>query len=277
MAAGLRLASLFGTDEGEGGFAVHHLWASTEPPGFVRVWAPVARDVPRFPSIAAKYPVANWFEREVMDYFGLVPEGHPNRSRVALHDDWPEDVWPLRKDFDDRQVVPRVAGQARPVSAGDGRGRVPGPGRTGPRGRHRAGSLPVRRGGGADPLPASPAVLHPQGHREALRAAALAARPLPRGIDLRRHGGGARPGLRARDRAPRRGRAAARGRDTCASSSSSSSGVYNHVADIGGHRHRRGLHGPRGRAQILREGLVTHAGAPVRAHARCAAPSPSGA
>ncbi len=45
---------------------------------------------PSYPSIAAKYPVANWFEREVMDFFGLIPDGHPNPTRVALHDDWPE-------------------------------------------------------------------------------------------------------------------------------------------------------------------------------------------
>jgi Ni,Fe-hydrogenase III large subunit/Ni,Fe-hydrogenase III component G len=123
MAAGLRLASLFGTDEGlRRGFAVHHLWAATEPPGFVRIWAPVARETPRFPSIAAKYPVANWFEREVMDYFGLTPEGHPNQSRVALHDDWPENVWPLRKDFDDRHLVPRVGGQSRPYRPVTGEG-----------------------------------------------------------------------------------------------------------------------------------------------------------
>ncbi|PYQ55107.1 MAG: hydrogenase large subunit [Acidobacteria bacterium] len=122
-AAGLRLASLFGTDDGPAsGFAVHHLWAATEPPGFVRVWAPVAREAPRFPSIAAKHPVANWFEREVMDYFGLMPEGHPNQSRVALHDDWPANVWPLRKDFDDRQVVPRVEVQSRPYRPVTGEG-----------------------------------------------------------------------------------------------------------------------------------------------------------
>ena len=51
---------------------------------------------PSYPSIAAKHPVANWFEREVMDFFGLVPEGHPNPTRGSLHDDWPDGAWPLR-------------------------------------------------------------------------------------------------------------------------------------------------------------------------------------
>lgn len=128
-AAGLRLASLFATDEGPArGFAVHHLWASAEPPGFVRVWAPVAREARHFPSIAAKHPVANWFEREVMDYFGLVPEGHPNLFRVALHDDWPEGFWALRKTFADEQTVPREPGHNphpfRPVT-GEGVFQIP--------------------------------------------------------------------------------------------------------------------------------------------------------
>jgi Ni,Fe-hydrogenase III large subunit/Ni,Fe-hydrogenase III component G len=122
-AKGLRLASLFGTDERPArGFAVHQLWASAEPPGFVRLSAPVASGNPSFPSIAARHPAANWFEREVMDYFGLVPEGHPNRNRVALHDDWPDGAWALRKDFDERQVVPRIGGQFRPYRPVTGEG-----------------------------------------------------------------------------------------------------------------------------------------------------------
>ena len=40
----------------------------------------------------------NWQEREIQDWFGLEPVGHPNPRRVALHDHWP-DVHPLRKNF----------------------------------------------------------------------------------------------------------------------------------------------------------------------------------
>jgi Ni,Fe-hydrogenase III large subunit/Ni,Fe-hydrogenase III component G len=122
-AAGLRLASLFGTDEGPAqGFAVHHVWASADPPGLVRLWAPIGREAPRFPSIAARHPVANWFEREIMDYLGPLPEGHPNQNRVALHDDWPEGEWALRRDFDERRPVARVGGQFRPYRPVTGEG-----------------------------------------------------------------------------------------------------------------------------------------------------------
>ena len=121
--AGLRLATLFATDDGPGrGFAVHQVWATAEPPGFVRIWAAVGQDGPRFPSISAKHPVANWFEREVMDYFGLVPEGHPNPFPVALHEDWPDGVCALRKEFAAEQTVPRAPGNLHPFRPVTGEG-----------------------------------------------------------------------------------------------------------------------------------------------------------
>jgi Ni,Fe-hydrogenase III large subunit len=57
-----------------------------------------------------------------MDFFGLVPEGHPNPSRVALHDDWPEGAWALRRDFADTQPVPRAAGDHHPFRPVTGEG-----------------------------------------------------------------------------------------------------------------------------------------------------------
>jgi Ni,Fe-hydrogenase III large subunit/Ni,Fe-hydrogenase III component G len=119
-----RLTSLFATDERRttGRFVVHHVWSLARLRSFLRVSASVDPAKPSYPSIAAKYPAANWFEREVMDLFGLVPEGHPNPSRVALHDDWPDGAWALRKDFPDDRVVPRVAGELHPFRPVTGEG-----------------------------------------------------------------------------------------------------------------------------------------------------------
>ena len=52
----------------------------------------------------------NWQEREIQDWFGLKPVGHPNPRRVALHDNWP-DVHPLRKDFPLETVLPPFEGE----------------------------------------------------------------------------------------------------------------------------------------------------------------------
>lgn len=121
---GGRLVTLFATDERErtNRFIVHHVWSLPGSHMFLRVIAPIDPDDPSFPSIAAKYPAANWFEREVMDMFGLVPRDHPNPARVALHDDWPDGAWALRKDFADDARVPRVMGDFHPFRPVTGEG-----------------------------------------------------------------------------------------------------------------------------------------------------------
>jgi Ni,Fe-hydrogenase III large subunit len=44
----------------------------------------------------------------VQDMFGLTATGHPDPRRLVMHDDWPDGVFPLRKDFDPGVPVPRV-------------------------------------------------------------------------------------------------------------------------------------------------------------------------
>jgi Ni,Fe-hydrogenase III large subunit/Ni,Fe-hydrogenase III component G len=119
-----RLISLFATDERRerGRFGVHHIWSLPGAGVFLRVSAAVDPGRPSFPSIARSHPAANWFEREVMDFFGLTPEGHPNPTRVALHDDWPDGAWALRKDFAGQSPVDRVAGRFHPFRPVTGEG-----------------------------------------------------------------------------------------------------------------------------------------------------------
>jgi Ni,Fe-hydrogenase III large subunit/Ni,Fe-hydrogenase III component G len=119
-----RLMSLFASDErhATGRFLLHHLWSLPSLRTFLRVTAPIDPAAPSYPSIAAKYPAANWFEREIADVFGLTPEGHPNPTRVALHDDWPDGAWALRKDFPDNSAVPRVPSDFHPFRPVTGEG-----------------------------------------------------------------------------------------------------------------------------------------------------------
>ena len=121
---GGRLLTLFGTDDRltTGQFFLHHVWSLSAPRAFLRISGSVDPGCPSFPSIAALHPVANWFEREVMDFFGLIPEGHPNPQRVALHADWPEGAWALRKDFPSDGTVPRVTGDFHPFRPVTGEG-----------------------------------------------------------------------------------------------------------------------------------------------------------
>jgi Ni,Fe-hydrogenase III large subunit/Ni,Fe-hydrogenase III component G len=52
------------------------------------------------PSISQIIHAADWHEREARDLFGLEFEGHPRLANFVLHEEWPDGVNPLRKDFD---------------------------------------------------------------------------------------------------------------------------------------------------------------------------------
>jgi NADH-quinone oxidoreductase subunit C len=53
--------------------------------------------LPTVPSLVEIFPVANWFEREAFDLFGIVFEGHPDLRRILT--DYGFVGHPFRKDF----------------------------------------------------------------------------------------------------------------------------------------------------------------------------------
>jgi len=58
----------------------------------------VSKENAKIESVTDLIPGANFHEREVSDLFGITFEGHPNPKRLILPEDWPENVFPLRKD-----------------------------------------------------------------------------------------------------------------------------------------------------------------------------------
>ena len=53
---------------------------------------------PSVDSLANLLPAAQWIEREIHDVLGIEFRGHPDMRRLILADDWPEGVYPLRKE-----------------------------------------------------------------------------------------------------------------------------------------------------------------------------------
>ena len=63
----------------------------------VKVTAP-DRESPMLHSVVDLWPVANFQEREVYDFYGIIFIGHPDMRRMFLRNDWVG--YPLRKDYD---------------------------------------------------------------------------------------------------------------------------------------------------------------------------------
>jgi Ni,Fe-hydrogenase III large subunit/Ni,Fe-hydrogenase III component G len=118
-----RLASVFADDAraSDHVFHLYYVYALDAAHGFIILRVPVSPDQPEFTSLTNAIHGVNWQEREIQDLFGLKLVGHPNPRRCALHDDWPE-VYPLRKDFDLRTVLPPFQGERHKFREVEGEG-----------------------------------------------------------------------------------------------------------------------------------------------------------
>jgi formate hydrogenlyase subunit 5 len=103
------LSVLFGNDERTlcGNYALYYVLSMEKD---VKCWITVRTEVDpnslEFPSVTPRVPAAVWGEREVRDMYGLRPVGLPDERRLVLPDDWPDDLYPLRKDAMDYRQRP---------------------------------------------------------------------------------------------------------------------------------------------------------------------------
>lgn len=63
-----------------------------------------------FPSITRDIHEASGYERKIKTFFGLQPVGHPNPRQILLHENWPNGLYPLRKDFRWQERPPKARG-----------------------------------------------------------------------------------------------------------------------------------------------------------------------
>ena len=63
----------------------------------LRLKVPVSESDLSVVTLSGLWPIANWFEREVWDMFGIKFEGHPNLKRILMYEEFVGH--PLRKDY----------------------------------------------------------------------------------------------------------------------------------------------------------------------------------
>lgn len=103
------LPVLFGNDERSlnGHFAIYYALSMEEGEKcWIVVKALVDPIRAEFPSVTPLVPAAVWGEREIRDMYGLTPVGIPDARRLVLPDDWPDELYPLRKDTMDYRQRP---------------------------------------------------------------------------------------------------------------------------------------------------------------------------
>lgn len=95
------LRLMFATDERSisGSFKVHTVFSIPGMDRFFIMVLSLQEDDPSFPCLTVDIPAAHWYEREIRDLFGLVPQGHPDLRRLLFHESFPANSYPLRKDW----------------------------------------------------------------------------------------------------------------------------------------------------------------------------------
>jgi len=81
----------------------------------------VPYDEPTFPTLTNLYVPAYRFERQIRCLMGIAPVGHPDSRPWIKFEDWPANVWPLRKSFNPQTSMTRISGEyhfARTVGEG---------------------------------------------------------------------------------------------------------------------------------------------------------------
>jgi formate hydrogenlyase subunit 5 len=89
------LSALTGVDLGKTIELMYHIRIRGT---IVTISTEVPKEDAKIKSITDLIPGSNFHEREVADLFGVTFEGHPNPKRLILAEDWPKNLFPLRKD-----------------------------------------------------------------------------------------------------------------------------------------------------------------------------------
>ena len=91
---------------------VYHLFSYTHNHQIV-LKVDLPRENPKIATVEGVWKVANWFEREVYDLFGVIFDGHSDLRRIMLPEDWTG--YPLRKDYVEQEEYDGISTQRAPL------------------------------------------------------------------------------------------------------------------------------------------------------------------
>jgi len=76
----------------------------------------IDKSKPKTPSMFDFFVCADYYEREVYDFYGIFFENHPFLERLILPEMWPDDVRPMRKEYGWEQVKEITLDLAKKIS-----------------------------------------------------------------------------------------------------------------------------------------------------------------
>jgi len=91
------LSTITGVDLGEKIEVIYHLTHKGSIVLSIRLT--VSEKNPSVPTVTDLIPGAVLYEREVHDLLGVNFEGHPDLSPLILPEEWPQGVYPLKKEY----------------------------------------------------------------------------------------------------------------------------------------------------------------------------------
>ena len=95
------ITTITAIDVGDNIEVIYHLFSNGVSLN-LRTSAP--KDNPVIDTITDVLPGAILYEREIQDLLGIKVKDHPDPRRLVLPEDWPEGVYPLRKDWSPKEA-----------------------------------------------------------------------------------------------------------------------------------------------------------------------------
>lgn len=100
------ISTITGVDAGEEIEVIYHLTHDGRIELSLRVRVP--KNEPTLPTTTDLIPGATLYEREVHELLGVTFEGHPNLSPLILPEGWPQDIYPLRKEWTIEKIREKI-------------------------------------------------------------------------------------------------------------------------------------------------------------------------